>query len=170
MCQMCDAGVGDDPILMQQWFDQQDALRRDRIRAFGWTFQAVEGVDGDRLPGFVYTIGMSGFDHPEFVIFGLPPSHGARVLDEICGQVRAGGVLSDGDEVQTGALDYPVRLFSLSRPDRVLLLAQAEYRLPGTDPIPALQVIYADIRGHYPWEPGYCYPPWFQPMPDTFSA
>lgn len=170
MCQMCDAGIGDDPILMQQWFDQQDALLRDRIRRVGWAFQSVDGADGECRPGFTYSIGMGGFDHPEFVVFGLAPAHCAYLLNELCSQVRAGGALRDGDDVQTASLEFPVRLFSLPNPDQVLLLAQAEYRLPGSDPMPALQVTYADFRGRYPWEPGYCYPQWLQPMPGTFSA
>jgi Domain of unknown function (DUF4262) len=170
MCDMCDAGVGDDPILIQQWRDRQEARLGEQIRARGWALQGVLGEDDVEQPGFVYTIGMSGFDHPEFVVFGLEPGHAMQVLGYLCELVRAGVVPRDGDTVTTPYLQYPARLFAVPNPEQVLLVAQAGYRMPGADPVPALQVVYADCCGTFPWEPGYAHPRWRQPMPGTFVA
>lgn len=51
------------------WRDQHQAWQRDTIRRHGWAVTAVLGDDHE--PPFAYTVGLSGFGHPELVVFGL---------------------------------------------------------------------------------------------------
>jgi len=44
-------------------FDQYEAWQRETIRRHGWALQAVLAEDDS--PPFVYTVGLSRFEHPE---------------------------------------------------------------------------------------------------------
>jgi len=170
MCEMCDAERSGDPILIQQLRDRHEARLGEQIRTRGWAVQGVLGQDEREQPGFVYTIGLAALEHPEFVIFGLEPGHAIQVLGYLSELALAGMTRQDGDTVTAPHLQHPARLFAVPNPERVIRYAQAGYRMPGADPVPALQVVYADCLGNFPWEPGYVHPRWRQPMPGTFVA
>ncbi len=153
MCDACDAGIGDDPVQVRQWLDQQDAWYRDTIRRVGW---AIQHVDADRsATAFAYTVGLAGFEHPEIVVFGLGPSRAATLLNYLGELVRSGAVLPDGAEVPVlaGAGVGPVRMFALPHPGAVILTANRVYARAPWESLPAVQAVYPDRRGAWPWEP-----------------
>lgn len=168
----CDGPGTDDPVALQQWRDQCEARTRDIIRTHGWAVEAVFGDHRRRRPDFAYTVGLWGFGHPELLVLGLPVDPAARLLNELGERVRAGERMQAGDEVAS-VLVHPahvVQLLRLPRPETILFAAQSTYRRPGGKVVPALQVVYPDSRGRYPWDPAYADTRWMQPLPGAFAA
>ena len=155
-------------IRIKQWLDQEDALTRDIVRRRGWAIQSVLGEGCE--PAFSYTVGLFGFGHPELLIFGLPHDSASSVLNDLCERVRRGGPIIAG-ELQTFD-NWPHRLhaFALADTSEVLFAANRFYNRPPDDPVPALQLVWDDRWGRFPWEPGYDPPDWLQPVPGTFTA
>jgi hypothetical protein len=168
----CSGPDSDDPVAVEAWLDQSDAWLRETIRRYGWAVQAVFGNDERRRPPLSYTVGLWGFGHPELVVFGIHERHAQTLLNELGERVRAGEVLQAGDEVVSQLLrpNPQLRLLPLPNAADVTLDVQRTYGTPGGQAIPALQVCWADIDGTYPWEPGFRYPRWLQPMPGTYAA
>src|SRR5690242_12815476 len=101
MCDACDRGIDrDNPIQVQAWADQQDAAIREAIRRDGWFGVGVEGDDSRSIPSFAYTIGLTGVDHPELVVFGLHPEIAEKVLRNLARRVLAGERFDDDTELQ----------------------------------------------------------------------
>jgi len=173
MCDACDRGIDrNNPIQWQQWQDQQDAWLRDTIRQKGWAVLAVEDDPDDPIPGFAYTIGLTGFGSPELVVPGLDPAFAHKMLNKLAAKVKAGGVLDAGIEHQlpiwtTHLHIVQVTLMPVPSPDRLLLWAASEY---GPDRISALQVVWGDGAGHYPWERRYQLDRRQQPVPLSVTS
>jgi hypothetical protein len=166
MCSDCD-GLDEDPVLVRQWLDQQDAWYRDTIRTFGWAIQHVCG-DGEGSPSVAYTVGLTGFGHPEIAVFGVGQTSAATLLNTLGEQVRSGASLHDGDVIHVRCV--PVTLFELPNPGDVLFTANSVYGRRNDNSVPALQAVYPDNDGAWPWEPAYELAPWLQPMPGQFQA
>lgn len=174
-----------DEIQLQQWLDQEDAWMRDTVRSHGWAVQAVFGTgrwapsecscgcnhpaEGDSPP-FAYTVGLFGFGQPELLIFGLPISTAHRTLNELGERVRRGQRLQPGELVTLESWSHRLHLFAF-RDDAevpVLISAQRFYGATRARPVPAIQCVWDDRWGRFPWEPGYDPPAALQPMPGTF--
>jgi hypothetical protein len=163
MCKDCD----ENPVLVQQWRDQQDAWLRDTVRSHGWAIQYVF-ADDEKSPSLAYTVGLTGFDHPEFVVCGVDQASAAALLNALGERVRAGERMRDGEIVRVGA--GRVMLFDLPNAAEVVLAANGCYGRGRTEPLPVLYAIYPDDRGAWPWEPQYDLPSWLQPMPGSFTG
>jgi hypothetical protein len=166
MCDACDAGIGDDPVRWIHWIDQQTAWMRDTVRRKGWFVQHVEADASG--PAFAYTVGLTGFGHPELVVFGMGVCCAGPVLNELGDRVRAGApVLHDGDEVTIRGV--PMRAFTVPNPGELILVANLFYGRGPEESVPALQLAHPDRSGNWPWEPEYAHP-LAQPMPGTVRA
>lgn len=120
---------------------------RRRIEEFGWAVQTVgaccsvpgcKGGDAGE-PEFGYTVGLTRYDgHPELIITGLA-------------------------QMETG---HPLNLLVAVDPRasiEYLRHANELYRCPGRPPLPALQVVWPDCWGRYPWDAG-CHVADLQPL------
>jgi hypothetical protein len=116
----------------------------------GWQVRTEDGDDDHKEPDRAFTVGLSRFGHPELVIFGLRPSHAARVLDEVGEQVRSGAVLRGGDPAYAESIN----------PHKLRVFAAGD----------GLQLVWADPNGTFPWEPGFRNPQWLQPIPDPLPV
>lgn len=177
MCSKCeqDAATGgdpDDPVVVQQWRDQQRAWFRDTIHRHGWAIQFVSGEgrigDAGFTPSFGYTVGLWGYGHPEIVVFGTDSGSASGLLNQLGARVRDGVTMRDGDEIAVHGA--PVRLFDLPIPGAVIFTANDYYDRPPYDSVPAVQAVYPDADGVWPWEPDCQLRPELQPMPGTFLA
>lgn len=131
--------------------DPIDDLRL-KIGTYGWTIRNVS--DADSAKCLSYTVGLSGHDHPEVVMTGLPPEVGTAFLN-IVGEivVREGGHFAVG-EATTELADGPA-MPVLEVTDMTDLTAiRAIY-----GDVPALQIVWTDSAGRLPWEAGYANPP-----------
>jgi hypothetical protein len=167
MCDACDRGIDtSDPVQSQQWLDQMDARIREAIRKYGWYCMAVEGEEEHGQPGFAYTIGLTGFGHPELLAYGLHPSYAHKLFGALVRKVRSGTTLTEETEltlpIWTVHLhQQAVRFMPVPSPRWSLLWAADAYK---PAPIQALQVVWADGKGQFPWEPGYALAGWMQPI------
>lgn len=116
------------------------------IDEHGWALQWVS----DTIP-MAYTVGLSRWEHPELLVFGVGQTTAGALLNGLAGRVAAGERLTHGDR--------PERLFagdSISALVRVddttdLVIARQLYG----DGIGALQLVLPDPSNRLPWHDGY---------------
>ena len=110
-----------------------------------WVVIGVER-DGYRPP-YSYTVGLTEFDLPELVITGLSKDRAANVL------IAAAEQMLDGEVPAAGArIRLPGR-----RPGEVVRVAEPSVHLEVAaglfgERLTALQLVYADVRGRWPWD------------------
>ncbi|WP_375493409.1 DUF4262 domain-containing protein [uncultured Jatrophihabitans sp.] len=173
MCDCCDyiaarGGRPDDPQLMAEYEAVWRRATRAMIEDCGC---AVVHVEGPSLP-WAYTIGLwPARGHPELVVFGLDRRHAHDLLNALAHSVtQHGDTLADGDVLELS--DDPgdrVALFTVPNPGQVVLRANAYVGRDPAESVSALQVVYPDDLGVWPWEPG-CRLARGQPMPGSFVA
>lgn len=123
--------------------DYLDLVILPLVRQRGW---AVQGVGGRRP--FAYTVGLTECGLSELIVTGLRQVAAASLLN-------AAVLLALQDEPETGrALDVGsrrVHVVRVDRPEDHLLTATALYG----DAVRALQLVWPDERGLYPWQLGH---------------
>lgn len=169
MCDCCDyvaahAGRADEDTLR----DEYQTIWRRRVRARiddgGWYATSVES-----WPWLTYTTGLWSHGHPELCIFGLEPPQGHQVLDAVGALVTEGLHIGDGDEIPIRP-GLPLLAFPLPKPENVILKTYDFYERGASESIPALQLMYPDVHGVWPWEPDCHLFPGSQPMPGEYNA
>ena len=126
--------------------DYLDVLRG-KIAAHGW---AVQYVEVDRMP-FAYTIGLHDRGLPEFLVTGLAPRTALWLLNTFAKRVlRDGRMPPVGEQVWLPARTR-VELVTVDHPDAHMGLAVG---IEGPA-ISAIQLVWADGRGRWPWAPGF---------------
>ncbi|HET6285565.1 MAG TPA: DUF4262 domain-containing protein [Amycolatopsis sp.] len=119
---------------------------RPLIRKYGWMVQTVER--GSTQPGFAYTVGLTDAGLPELVVTGLRERRSGQLLNYFAQQVVRSGPPEAG-EVLPAAVGWPAfEVVPLSSPSAHLLTAVLLY---GED-IRALQLVYEDEHGKWPWD------------------
>ena len=93
----------------------------------------------EESPPFVYTVGLTGFGHPELILFATSHNTAAVVLNELGEMVRAGRRFGACEQVTVSP--GRVHLLDLPRSDSWLFGANDLYRRPGEPPVPALLVV-----------------------------
>lgn len=124
------------------------------IKKFGWHIVAVSG---DGAPGFLYTIGLwRTYKHPELLLFapGEDPTGMAGRVEEIVKRIAAGEKFSAGAKIDGAFGKHPGAVREI-RPEwypSYLGFAGGVY---GDWEFPALQIIWPDKQGFFPWHPGF---------------
>ena len=125
------------------------------------TIAATVAVDGwdvvevgvrRRQPRWAYTVGLCRTGQPELVMSGLEPGVAAGLLWLLAEQVAEGKPISDGDRVEFG--DWTFLAFPVVRPGRLHRAEQYHRHTRSPVPFCALQLVYPDRRGVWPWELG----------------
>lgn len=122
----------------------------DKIATYGWF---IQGVEKDRWrPGFAYTVGLTPLGHPELLVTGMKPRAAAGLLNGIAHHqvCHDGSALVPGDR-QPLRDGMAIEIVDVAEPTVHLVMARELY---GTD-IRAVQLVYADDRGRWPWEVGF---------------
>ena len=127
--------------------DYLDHVRRVTAR-YGW---AVQHVERDRVrPPWAYTVGLTTFGQPELVATGLSRGRAADLLNGVAEHLLHAAAPRPGEQVKL--VDGPfIQIVEIAEPTAYLTIA---VELFGPH-IRALQVVHADDRGHWPWEPEY---------------
>jgi hypothetical protein len=139
MCWKCDNPQASDE-------DFLDEVRR-LIELHGWEIIAVPGAGG--LAPFAYTVGLAARGVPELVVTCLPADASAALLNEVA--PRALRIEPEPGELlllDSGAM---LEAVALPVPGAHLLVAAS---LVGPS-LEALQLVWPDDRGRYPWERGH---------------
>jgi hypothetical protein len=137
MCWMCDhPGTRDDYLA---------EIRATMLR-HGW---AVQYVESDRVP-FAYTVGLTRRGLPELLVTGVPPQRAGRLLNIGAEAAVRGDRLVPGMQItlQAGPL---VEVVEVEHPDAHMYAAVAIF---GSE-LRALQLVWADGRGRWPWAAGF---------------
>ena len=122
-----------------------DELRA-MIRVRGWTVQCVED---DQRP-YAYTIGLHDRGLPELLVTGLSPERAARLLNDVAAAAVEGRALETGAHIAVGSGPL-LEIVEVEHPDAHMSFAVA---LGGPD-LRALQLVWADDRGRWPWASGW---------------
>jgi Domain of unknown function (DUF4262) len=139
MCWQCD----NPDRTIDDYFDQV----RETIRAQGWMVQYVES---DRTP-FAYTIGLHDWELPELLITAVSPQRATRLLNTLARDALAGKDLTPGRQIKVPTGPF-IEIVEMSRPDAHLNFAVAF----GGPEVRALQLVWADGRGRWPWTASFC--------------
>lgn len=127
-----------------------DDFVRGVIDQYGWFIQAVYS---DRLhPTLAYTVGLSRFGHAELVVSGLSQRRSADLLNSVATHMvhHDGGSLTHGEHVPWRG--WPdIEVVELPEPSAHLFTAISIYGMS----VRAQQLVYADDRGHWPWDVGF---------------
>jgi hypothetical protein len=139
MCWRCDH-----PNATQD--DYLDVLRSEMVE-HGW---AVQYVESDRNP-FAYTVGLHDCGLPELLVTGASPPRARRLLNAVARDAMRGRALTPGGQIpiQDGPL---VEIVEVDHPDAHMGWAIAF----GGRGIRALQLVWADGRGRWPWAAEFC--------------
>jgi hypothetical protein len=121
-------------------------LLREKIGAHGW---AVQYVEDDRRP-FAYTVGLHARGLPELLVTGLDPRQSLWLLNSFARRALIGGTPSAGNQVWLPA-GTRVEVVEVDNPDAHLCMAAD---IAGSE-IEAVQLVWADGRGRWPWGPGF---------------
>ena len=125
--------------------DYHDVVRAKILRR-GWAVQYVESA---RMP-FAYTVGLSDYDVPELLMTNVSPQRAARVLSGSAERILHGAELTAGQQF-TFCGGPMLEVVEVDHPDVHLTCAVALY-----GPIRALQLVWADGRGRWPWAADFC--------------
>jgi uncharacterized protein DUF4262 len=128
----------------QDYLDHMQGL----IDRFGW---AVVGIEDDQVhPPWAYTLGLTPRGRPELVMTGLPLPRATWLLNTVGLYVLDTAVPQPGDEVLVEGCPV-MEVVTVTEPTAHLVTAVELY---GPE-IRALQLVYADDRGHWPWDAGF---------------
>ena len=139
MCWQCDHPNA----TIDEYFDEL----RTAIRKRGWVVQYVES---DRTP-YAYTIGLDDWDLPELLLTAVSPQRANRVLNKIAADAVRGTALLPGQQISVPGGPH-LEIVKVDQPDAHLKFAVA---FGGSD-IRALQLVWADGRGRWPWSAAFC--------------
>jgi len=121
---------------------------RGLIGSYGW---AVQGVERSGIhPPWAYTVGLTEADCPELVVTGMPVTKATTLLNVVAEHIMHAAAPRPGERIKLGN-GLLVEIVGVTEPTAHLLVAVAVYG----PRITALQVVHADYRGQWPWEPGY---------------
>ncbi|VEG58440.1 Uncharacterised protein [Mycolicibacterium aurum] len=122
-------------------------ILRTKARQNGW---AVQYVESDRSP-FAYTVGLHDWGRPELLITGVSPARASRLLGAMAREALRGCALKPGAQLKVtgGPL---VEFVTVDHPDVHLCWAVNHAQAP----IQALQVVWADGHGRWPWSATFC--------------
>jgi hypothetical protein len=111
----------------------------------------VIGVQRDRhRPPYSYTVGLTDHGQPELVVTGLPQRRATDLLNDVAAHLLHAEAPAPGERVPlTGG--PMLEIVQVTEPS-VHLRVAAEFSGPQ---FTAIQLVYADDRGHWPWDCGF---------------
>jgi Domain of unknown function (DUF4262) len=111
----------------------------------------VQGVQRERQrPAYAYTIGLAAHGRPELAVTGLPYEQAAGLLNGAARHALLTDTLRPGERLSLRG--SPVT--------EIVRIAEPGVHLPAAAGIngprfTALQLVYADERGHWPWDTSF---------------
>ena len=124
------------------------------IQQYGWHF--IEIPEDDIGPGYLFTVGLYySYSHPEILLMGLDSEISRAFLQSIAGGIKTGAKYLDGS-MDSDLASFPIAFkgIALSRYHDYLGYANWLYRA-APNGFPAVQFIWPDKAGKFPWDKGY---------------
>ena len=132
-------------------FDQQSLAN---IRQYGWF--SIEIPEDQIGPSYVFTVGFYySYNHPEVLVMGLEADTARVFLNAIAEGIKAGTKYIDGS-TDNDLASFPIafKRISSSRYHDYLGYANWFYG-SSTNGYPAVQFVWPDKAGLFPWDHGY---------------
>jgi hypothetical protein len=111
----------------------------------------VIGVQRDRYrASYAYTVGLTDHDRPELVVTGLTHGRATDLLNRVAAHLLHAEAPTPGERIPLtgGPL---IEIVRVAEPSAHLIDA-VEFCGPR---LAAIQLVYADDRGHWPWDRGF---------------
>lgn len=129
------------------------------IERVGWAAIGVMPTKDDPIDPFTYTIGLwRGFDHPELIITGMRHETAHALLTDFVERIEKGESFEasrDYPETIRGRNTmYTASFRQLSQGHRSENMRAAAW-WNGQEDFPALQLVWPDPTGKFPWDEGY---------------
>jgi len=124
------------------------------IDRVGWMVQGVFPVEGDpdRWP-FAYTAGLTRFERPELIVYGLGAEAAQTLLNQLADQAVRQGVVFRGWDFVDDAVQGGYRMLWVPVEDPTVQLTVA-CALFGEERVSALQLVFPDREHRWPWQDG----------------
>ncbi|UUV32122.1 DUF4262 domain-containing protein [Amycolatopsis roodepoortensis] len=126
--------------------DYLEEAVRPMIRKFGWMIQTVERGLG--MPELAYSVGLTDAGLPELVVTGLAERKAGSILNYYAQQAVRSKMPEPGEALPATAAMPALEVVPLDAPTAILFTAVEMY---GGD-IRALQLVYEDEHGKFPWD------------------
>jgi hypothetical protein len=144
-----------------------DVLRQQEqlIEEIGWAVTAVvpDMDDPDEACAFAYTVGLTAHDFPELLVVGLDPGVSQSLLNDLAQRVYdKARVFTHGERISDLLSGYDAVIVDGTAPDD--LAPAAAFAHYGQDRVRLQQIVWPDAEGRFPWEDGYAFPPYAQPV------
>jgi hypothetical protein len=131
--------------------DKPDQDLLNKIQTHGWAVIRVSGEDG---PDFAYSIGLyEKFGQPEIIILGLKPDTAHKLINDV-GEAMGQGIVVRAGETSDAFLDSFRCTFRRVPPHQYRAYLGRALWYYKDRAFPALQFIYPDRHGRWPWEEG----------------
>ena len=139
MCDLCDnPDLGPDDVL--------DRVRADIARR---RFAMVSVKGSACSAELSYTVGLTEHGLPELVVMAVRPPDASRLLDLWGDYLLDESAVLPGETLETGP--WLLEAVAVERPEQHLFVV---HRLYG-ERLRALQLVWADARGRWPWDLGH---------------
>lgn len=140
--------------------DGPDGMIGHALEHIGRGSWGITGVLGDRWSEpFAYTTGLTSLGHAELVITGIDPIGAAHILNIVAEHLLRDDDLGIGSAILVDSFDaHPLHLLDV-RDVWPLAVCRAIY-----SEFEAMQVVWSDHDGRFPWHRDYAYAPSRQPL------
>lgn len=142
---------------MTEPMDEYLTRVRAQVSEHGVIVQAVSANPSTSTPAFAYTVGLAEIEEPELIIFGFQPYIAQDILNDLALPIVRGQAersLTPGLTRDIFAGDVPAWLIEVKDSKEHLIIANQMFSIPGQQPVRALQVVFPDTNGLWPWQSG----------------
>ncbi|MBC7805330.1 MAG: DUF4262 domain-containing protein [Akkermansiaceae bacterium] len=123
------------------------------IEMYGWHVVIVP--EDNEGAGFAYTVGLTySYGHAEIILFGLPQDVTHAVLNEIGDRAKNGTRVAPDTYVEGLLEDYDCGFVAVDKTQYREFLGQCRW-LYGGNEFDALQCVWPDKSGRFPWDEGF---------------
>jgi len=130
----------------------EDKLIED-VKKSGWSVMLIEATD--YLPSFAYTVGLwKNYNHPELIAFGLTTKTLHSMLNIGGELVKSGNALKIGRDYDEFFNNGEAQFVTVD-PRNLEDYFGYSIWLNKTNVFPALQLVWTDRNGNYPWHLDY---------------
>jgi hypothetical protein len=137
-----------EPKAVDQYFVRTQKI----IDEHGIMVQWVAAGEGSLA--FAYTVGLAAHGKPELLIYGLPPDTAQSILNDMALPIEDAN-WKPGLSRQIFGDGVPALLVKIiDSMDAEMTITNRMYAVPGQGPVDALQIVFPDAAGLWPWEEG----------------
>ncbi|GBG14515.1 chemotaxis protein [Novimethylophilus kurashikiensis] len=140
-CECCRLGP-------DEYLEQVEAI----IEQYGLAVIPTGTECAGRPVKFSYTVGLSSQGMPELIVFSMPPDISQPILNHAANLLRKNALAFD-EPVQFKFLPLPLVFKKVPAGAAEDFICVANVR--AGEPLPAVQVVWCDADGNFPWQAGF---------------